>query len=127
MIKLELTQDEADTLALILCRVGGCPQTLSEHYAEINRPGIYDEIRRGEMPLREIDSATFEEFLNVLPPKGWEHADGVERFMVCEALCDTQWGTAYQMYARHQGRFYTKPVIAGECGTYITSARIGAA
>lgn len=69
-----------------------------------------------DQPLTQIDSGTFHQALNVLPPLAWKREDGVERFNLSEF---TE-GYITQQYARLGQRYFTKPVRHGDLATYMS-------
>ena len=56
--------------------------------------------------------------LEVLPPDNWEHADGVERFTMCERMD----GTFTASYAQQDDNYLHKIVDLSDRSTFITSA-----
>ena len=71
-------------------------------------------------PLKEITAERFHEMLEILPPVVWQHRDGVERFMVSEALS----GTYHSQFATCHGRYFEGVVDAADQSTWITGAKI---
>ena len=74
-------------------------------------------------PVAEIDAATFDEMLNVLPPLAWCHAGGVERFNMSEFTS----GRVTSQFARMDDRYFRKYVRHGDATTYMTRDTICAA
>jgi hypothetical protein len=85
-------------------------------------PEYYDPKRLLAMPLREITADRWDEKLNCLPPMQWHTGDGVNRFLISEAMT----GDIYTQYARvhihGKMRYFEKHVRYGQAGneTYIT-------
>jgi hypothetical protein len=67
-------------------------------------------------PLKEISAADWHYFLEVLPPKRWEHKDGVERFLMSEFTC----ATFTLQLARWGNRYFSRTVDAFDRSTWIT-------
>lgn len=72
--------------------------------------------------LWPITEERYDELLNVLPPLHWTHADGVERFLLCEA----QTGRINTACAKRNGRFLTVFVRRGDLSIYPTAATFDA-
>lgn len=92
------------------------PMTYSEFAAAKRRHYLAPE----ENPLTEITEGRYFEMLEVLPPMHWEHADGVERFLMSEMLD----GSITEQFARQNGRFWTRRADARDRETWITGAEI---
>ena len=69
----------------------------------------------------EVAPSVFYYFLELMPPREWQRADGVERFIVCEPYCDNRRGTVYLQLAKKDGRCYAKYVTKGHYDTYMRS------
>lgn len=73
-------------------------------------------------PPVEITEERYDELLNVLPPVHWRTADGVERFLLCEA----ETGRIHLACAKRNGRFLTVYARRGDLSTYPTAATFDA-
>ncbi len=71
-------------------------------------------------PLEEITPERFDEMLNILPPVAWEHRDGVERFIIREAIDDYY----HMQFAKRGDRCFCRPVHVRERDTWITGPEI---
>ena len=92
------------------------PMPYTEFAAAKRRHYLAPEVN----PLTEITEARYFEMLEMLPPLRWEHAEGVERFLMCEMLD----GTITEQFARQNGRFWSRRADARDRETWITGAEI---
>lgn len=72
-------------------------------------------------PLVEITEERWWEMLEVLPPLHWERADGVERFLICEAHD----ASFHHQFAKCDGRYYQRLVCRRDKSTWINREEIG--
>lgn len=75
-----------------------------------------------DKPITEVTAERWDEMLNVLPPMHWERADGVERFVMSEAID----GLFNEQYARCDDRYFSAVVNRRDRSTWLTRAKIEA-
>lgn len=68
----------------------------------------------------EITEERYYDMLNVLPPKGWTHKDGVERF----SMIEHEISDITSQFAKRNDRYFHKYVRWGDPSTYITSSLV---
>jgi hypothetical protein len=71
----------------------------------------------------KIDQARWDEMLGIMPPMRWKmRPDGVEVFMICEAI----YGDVYTQFGRVGDLYAEKPVRLNLTETHLTRAEIEA-
>ncbi|MCM5558497.1 hypothetical protein [Pleomorphomonas sp. JP5] len=102
------------------------PETATEYVSAIAIPcDEFFALREAEYlerPPVEITEERYDDLLNVMPPVHWRTADGVERFLLCEA----ETGRIHLACAKRNGRFLTVFVRRGDLSTYPTAATFDA-
>lgn len=71
-------------------------------------------------PIKEITEDEWMEALECLPPYKWEQVDGVNRFMMSEFYT----AGFTEMYARYNGKHYSKMVDSTDDSTWISKEMI---
>lgn len=85
---------------------------------------FYAPARLRAMPLREITAERWDEKLNCLPPMQWHTGDGVNRFLISEAMTDDIYAQYGRVSIHGKMRYFEKFVKynSAQKGNYITYA-----